>query len=122
MGNSITKFHFRSFDHVFRDLYFMLFDRGVCLPFNKGNKLNLNNIKPQKKKKKTTNHQDLHKSLNYVHRLLKSRSSKINQIEAKPRASEIAYYFHINKFIHVCYLDSFSMSSQSLSLGFASIQ
>ena len=54
------------FDQIFRDLQFLLFDSGVCLPCNKKLKLKRNQ-KPTSEKIKLSFNNDLYKSLNYVH-------------------------------------------------------
>ena len=55
LGNLIINFHFRNQKSITFDVTFtfLLFDRGVCLPFNNGNALNLKKkvqVKPRKTK------------------------------------------------------------------------
>ena len=76
LGNLIIKFHLRNKKSITFFVTFTLlqFDIEVCLPLNKRNELNLSQTaksKPEKSKKK--NHQDIYKSLHYVHRLKTKR-------------------------------------------------
>ena len=72
-----STFETRGRSRFWRSLHFLLFNSGVCLPFNKGNELNLKiNLKSNREKglepeeKTKQNLRDPYKSLNYVPRLL----------------------------------------------------
>ena len=78
LGNLIINFHFRNRKSItfFVTITLLLFDSGICLPFNNGNALNLKNHKPNRERSKLS-------VSKFKYFFLIKRINKINQQDVK---------------------------------------